>query len=84
MAAPRSPPARHGAATSPRTPAPTLVVSGEEPLDRVVPVRSTRRYAELIPRADYRILPQTGHMAILTRPSQFAGVVSDFAHAHHH
>jgi pimeloyl-ACP methyl ester carboxylesterase len=62
---------------------PTLVVSGEEPLDRVVPVRSTRKYAELIPRADYRVLPQTGHMAILTRPSQFAGLVSDFAHAHH-
>ena len=63
---------------------PTLVVSGEEPLDRVVPVRSTRKYAELIPRADYRVLPHTGHMAILTRPEQFAGVVSDFAHAHYH
>ena len=64
--------------------APTLVVSGEEPLDRVVPVRSTRKYAELIPCADYRVLPHTGHMAILTRPSMFAGLVSDFAHAHHH
>ena len=63
---------------------PTLVVSGEEPLDRVVPVRSTRKYAELSPRADYRVLPHTGHLAILTRPSQFAGLVSDFAHAHHH
>jgi hypothetical protein len=38
----------------------------------------------LIPRADYRVLPHTGHMAILTRPSMFAGLVSDFAHAHHH
>ena len=63
---------------------PTLVVSGEEPLDHVVPVRSTRSYAELIPSADYRVLPHTGHMAILTRPSMFAGLVSDFAHAHHH
>jgi pimeloyl-ACP methyl ester carboxylesterase len=63
---------------------PTLVVSGEEPLDRVVPVCSTRTYAELIPRADYRVLPQTGHMAILTRPATFAGLVSEFAHAHHH
>jgi pimeloyl-ACP methyl ester carboxylesterase len=67
-----------------RISSPTLVVSGEEPLDRVVPVGSTRRYAELIPCADYRVLPHTGHMAILTRPSMFAGLVSDFAHAHHH
>ena len=63
--------------------APTLVVSGEEPLDRVVPVRSTRSYASLIPGAHYRVLPQTGHMAILTQPSAFAALVSDFAHAHH-
>ena len=63
---------------------PTLVVTGEEPLDRVVPVGSTRSYAELIACADYRVLPHTGHMAILTRPSMFAGLVSDFAHAHHH
>ena len=67
-----------------RVSSPTLVVSGEEPLDRVVPVGSTRKYAKLIPRADYRVLPHTGHMAILTRPSMFAGLVSDFAHAHHH
>jgi len=63
---------------------PTLVLTGEEPLDRVVPVHSTRTYAELIPRADYRVLSDTGHMAILTRPSMFAGLVSEFAHAHHH
>jgi len=63
---------------------PTLVLTGEELLDRVVPVQSTRSYAGLIPRADYRVLPQTGHMAILTRPATFAGLVSEFAHAHHH
>jgi pimeloyl-ACP methyl ester carboxylesterase len=67
-----------------RVSSPTLIVTGEEPLDRVVPVGSTRSYAELIARADYRVLPHTGHMAILTRPSMFAGLVSDFAHAHHH
>jgi pimeloyl-ACP methyl ester carboxylesterase len=66
-----------------RVAAPTLVVSGEEPLDRVVPVSSTRRYAQLIPNAEYRVLPRTGHMAILTQPTVFAAVLSDFAHAHH-
>jgi len=67
-----------------RITAPTLVVTGEEPLDRVVPVRSTRAYSTLIPRAEYRVLPQTGHLAILTQPSRFAALVSDFAHANHH
>ena len=64
--------------------APTLVISGEESLDRVVPVPSTRTYAQLIPGAEYRVLSRTGHMAILTQPSRFAALVSEFAHAHHH
>jgi pimeloyl-ACP methyl ester carboxylesterase len=67
-----------------RITAPTVVVTGEEPLDRVVPVRSTRAYSTLIPRAEYRVLPRTGHLAILTQPSRFAALVSDFAHANHH
>jgi len=63
---------------------PTLVVTGEEALDRVVPVQSTRVYASLIPGAEYRKLPHTGHMGLLTQPSAFAELVSGFAHAHHH
>ena len=62
----------------------TLVVSGEEGLDRVVPVHSTRSYATLIRRAEYRMLPRTGHMGLLTQPETFADVVSGFVHAHHH
>jgi pimeloyl-ACP methyl ester carboxylesterase len=67
-----------------RVAAPTLVLTGEEDLDRVVPVGSTRAYAALIPRAEYRTMPHTGHMGLLTQPSVFADVVSGFAHAHHH
>jgi pimeloyl-ACP methyl ester carboxylesterase len=67
-----------------RVSAPTLVISGEENLDRVVPVESTRIYATLIPGAEYRQLRQTGHMGLLTQPEVFAAVVSEFAHAHHH
>jgi 3-oxoadipate enol-lactonase len=64
--------------------APTLVLTGEANLDRVVPVESTRVYATLIPGAEYQQMPNTGHMGLLTRPSVFADVVSGFAHAHHH
>jgi 3-oxoadipate enol-lactonase len=63
---------------------PTLVLTGEENLDRVVPVGSTRAYATLIERAEHRTMPRTGHMGLLTQPSVFADVVSGFAHAHHH
>jgi pimeloyl-ACP methyl ester carboxylesterase len=64
--------------------APTLIVTGEEGLDRVVPVASTRAYASLIPRAEYRVIQGTGHLAMLTQPAHFADIVSGFVHAHHH
>jgi 3-oxoadipate enol-lactonase len=62
----------------------TLIVSGEEALDRVVPVASTRAYASLIPRAEYRVIDGTGHMAMLTQPARFADIITGFVHAHHH
>jgi pimeloyl-ACP methyl ester carboxylesterase len=62
---------------------PTLVLSGEDALDRVVPVNSTRTYASLIRCAEYRVLPHTGHIGVLTQPARFAETVSGFIHAHH-
>ena len=62
--------------------APTLVISGEPELDRVVPVSSTRRYASLIPNARYELMPGTGHLGVLTHPDRFAAIVSGFIHAH--
>jgi 3-oxoadipate enol-lactonase len=62
---------------------PTLVLSGEDELDRVVPVKSTRTYAALISCAQYRVLPHTGHIGVLTQPARFAETVSGFVHAHH-
>jgi 3-oxoadipate enol-lactonase len=64
--------------------APALIVSGEEGLDRVVPVSSTRSYAELLPQAEYRVIERTGHMGSLTQPDRFADIVTGFVHAHHH
>jgi 3-oxoadipate enol-lactonase len=60
---------------------PTLVISGEEPLDRVVPVRVTRRYASLIHGARYEMLDRTGHLGSLTQPERFARLLADFVHA---
>jgi pimeloyl-ACP methyl ester carboxylesterase len=66
-----------------RIKAPTLVITGEPDLDRVVPVQSTRRYAELIPNARYVMVERTGHQGVLTQPRLFAGLVSEFIHGNH-
>jgi pimeloyl-ACP methyl ester carboxylesterase len=63
--------------------APTLVVTGEPDLDRVVPVDSTRDYARLIPGARYEMMDTTGHLGIVTQPDRFARIVRDFIHASH-
>lgn len=58
--------------------APTLVLTGEESLDRIVPVAITRRYEALIPGARYEKLERTGHLGVLTRPKLFAKFVAEF------
>ncbi len=58
--------------------APTLVVTGEPDLDRVVPVASTLEYTDEIPGAQYVRLAGTGHVGYLTRPPAFASVVRAF------
>jgi pimeloyl-ACP methyl ester carboxylesterase len=61
--------------------APTLVISGEPGLDRVVPVESTRRYAELIAGAKYVMIERTGHLGLVTRADRFAEIMCEFINA---
>ena len=61
-----------------RVTAPTLVVTGEHNLDLVVPVSSTLEYLTLIPGATHAQLAGTGHLGFLSKPSEFATLVSDF------
>ena len=58
--------------------APTLIVTGEPGLDRVVPVASSLDYLDLIPGARHETLATTGHIGLLLRPDAFAAIVSDF------
>jgi pimeloyl-ACP methyl ester carboxylesterase len=67
-----------------RVETPTLVVTGETDLDRVVPVSNTRTYATLIRNARYEMLERTGHIGVLTSPQRFANLISGFIHAHSH
>lgn len=64
-----------------RISAPTLVISGDPALDRVVPVSSTREYVTLIAGARYTIMDRTGHLGSLTQPARFAHIVGEFVNA---
>jgi pimeloyl-ACP methyl ester carboxylesterase len=59
--------------------APTLVVTGEPALDRVVAVEGTREYVKLIPHAVGATLERTGHLGLVTRPAAFAEIVYDWS-----
>jgi 3-oxoadipate enol-lactonase len=62
----------------PRVAAPTLVVTGERALDRIVPVEGTEGYARLIRGARLTSIADTGHLGCNTRPREFAAVIRDF------
>lgn len=61
--------------------APTLVVTGDPALDRVVSVSSTLEFADLIPGSEVARLPNTGHIGFASRPEAFAAIVTTFADA---
>jgi pimeloyl-ACP methyl ester carboxylesterase len=58
--------------------APTLLVTGEPGLDRVVAVDGTLAYMQLIAGARHATLPRTGHIGSITRPDAFAALVHEF------
>lgn len=68
--------------TPTRITAPTLVLTGERGLDRTVPVELTERYMTLIPGAERACLSRTGHMGTVTRPDEFARLVTAFVARH--
>ena len=57
---------------------PTLIVTGEAELDRVVPVRLTQEYTRWWPHAEQTTLAHTGHIGLITRPDEFARAVTEF------
>jgi pimeloyl-ACP methyl ester carboxylesterase len=64
-----------------RVSSPTLVVLGEERLDRVVKTRGTAQYTAIIDRAQTVTIAETGHLGSITRPTEFATEVDRFLEA---
>jgi pimeloyl-ACP methyl ester carboxylesterase len=63
---------------------PTLVITGDAGLDRVVPVAATHEYVKMWPHAGTATLARTGHLGSITRPDEFARLVTRFAHEASH
>lgn len=57
---------------------PTLLVTGEDGLDQLVPPASTRLYGECIACTEVARLDGTGHMGVITRAPLFASLVGRF------
>ncbi len=64
--------------TAPLT-TPTLIITGEPALDRVVPVGTIREYLQLWPQASVATISRTGHLGSMTRPAELARLVGPFA-----
>jgi pimeloyl-ACP methyl ester carboxylesterase len=58
--------------------APTLVITGDPVLDRIVSVEGTAGYARLIAGAQRATIDHTGHLGCNTRPLEFARLVDEF------
>jgi pimeloyl-ACP methyl ester carboxylesterase len=58
--------------------APTLIITGERELDRVVNYDETMNYVSLIEGARFQLLDNTGHLGIVSAPDRFAAAVSRF------
>ncbi len=72
------------AADCERIKVPTLIITGEDGLDQVVPAEVTRRYQQLIPGTHYVQLKRSGHIGLLTHAAQFADIVTGFINANGH
>jgi 3-oxoadipate enol-lactonase len=64
----------------PRVNAPTLVIHGEE--DRLVPSQNGRVVADRIPGAQFRLVPNAGHMLLTDQPEICTELVLSFLNQH--
>jgi pimeloyl-ACP methyl ester carboxylesterase len=58
--------------------APTLVITGERGLDRVVKHDDTMEYVTLIDGARFQVFDRTGHLGCVSAPDRFVAIISRF------
>lgn len=63
-----------------RVNAPTMLITGEPSLDRVVDLSRSKDYITLIRDAKHVTIERTGHIGLVTKPDTFADLVCGFVH----
>jgi len=58
---------------------PTLVIAGSD--DRLIPADRSKRIAELVPDAQYTVIPDAGHLAPMEQPTATSRVIGEFLQA---
>ena len=61
-----------------RVKAPALLITGEPGLDRVVDLRQSADWLELIPGTRHVTIRRTGHIGLVSKPGEFADIVCRF------
>jgi pimeloyl-ACP methyl ester carboxylesterase len=67
-----------------RVSAPTLVITGDPALDRIVPVAGTEGYSRMIASSQRASILETGHLGCNTRPQEFARIIHEFLSREQH
>ncbi len=60
-----------------RVQCPVLLLWGDD--DKVVPARYGEEYRKYLPQAEWKLLPQCGHLPIFEREAEFVAAVAQFA-----
>jgi pimeloyl-ACP methyl ester carboxylesterase len=58
---------------------PALLLWGDD--DKVVPLRYGEEYRKHLPQAEWKVLPQCGHLPMFERETEFVEAVAQFARA---
>lgn len=58
---------------------PTLIIWGRN--DTLIPKRDAFKFMRMIPHADLRLIPDTGHIPMFETPDQFNAIIDEFAAA---
>ena len=64
--------------------APSILITGEPPLDRVVDLHKSKDYLTLIDGLRHVTIARTGHIGLVTKPVEFANLLCGFVQEHSH
>lgn len=65
-----------------RVTAPTMLITGEPSLDRVIDLHKSKDYVTLIKDVRHVTMERTGHIGLVTKPEAFAELVCGFVEEH--